>query len=159
MAGSMGASVPAAAQSHMELRFTWRGVAACSHAPPEFVITGVPAGTSVLRFELQDLQAPNYHHGGGIVRYQGSPAIRAGAFRYNGPCPPPGTRHAYRWTVHALGTGGQVLVGDQRHPGFSTALAGRPLATGIKSAYLSVMMQCSEIVACPSLVGSEPSHA
>ncbi len=109
MAGSIGASVPAAAQAQMEVRFTWRGVAACSHAPPEFVITGVPAGTSVLRFELQDLQAPNYHHGGGIVRYQGSPAIRAGAFRYNGPCPPPGTRHAYRWTVQALATGGQVL--------------------------------------------------
>src|SRR5690242_19709911 len=100
-----GGKIPAP----LEIQFSWAGIAPCSAAPPAFRIRNVPPGTESLRFTMRDLQAPDYPHGGGRVRWSGNPAIAAGAFRYNGPCPPPGTRHVYRWTVQALAASGRVL--------------------------------------------------
>lgn len=102
--------LPAAGAAPLTVRFTWDGVHACEHESPAFVVLGVPQGTVALRFEMHDLQAPKFLHGGGTVKYIGQPEIGLGAFRYNGPCPPPGTHHVYRWTVQALDQAGAVLA-------------------------------------------------
>ncbi len=102
--------IAAASAAAFQAQFSWQGVPACTHQPPAFGLRDVPPGTTALRFSMQDLQAPNYPHGGGMVRYTGSSAIPAGAFAYNGPCPPPGAHHTYRWTVQALSSGGRVLA-------------------------------------------------
>jgi phosphatidylethanolamine-binding protein (PEBP) family uncharacterized protein len=110
LAASVAPSVQPRAQG-LQVHFTWRGVPECSNVSPPFVVEGVPEGTETIRFTLHDLQAPHYPHGGGTVHYAGSPLIPKGALHdYKGPCPPPAMHHVYRWTVQALGAGGQVLA-------------------------------------------------
>jgi hypothetical protein len=101
---------PPATAAGLQAQFTWQGAPACSHTPPAFTVRDVPPRTAALRFTMHDLQVPAYPHGGGTVRYTGSPDIPPGAFDYNGPCPPPGSRHQYRWTVEALDAAGRVLA-------------------------------------------------
>lgn len=103
-AGIMALGAPAsalAARARMALSFTWAHTAACSRIPPAFALSGVPPGTKYLDFELVDLNAPGFHHGGGTVVYTGENTIPEGAFAYTGPCPPSGS-HTYRWTIRAL---------------------------------------------------------
>ena len=110
LAASVAPSVQPRAQA-LQVHFTWNGVPECSDVSPPFVVEGVPRGTEAIRLTLHDLQAPNYHHGGGTVRYAGSPLIPKGALHdYKGPCPPPAMHHVYRWVVQALGAGGRVLA-------------------------------------------------
>ena len=90
--------------------FSWAGVARCSSSPPAFTLSGVPAGTTRLAFNMIDLNAPSYPHGGGTIAYQGGNQIAAGTFSYKGPCPPENQRHNYRWTVRALDAGGNTLA-------------------------------------------------
>jgi phosphatidylethanolamine-binding protein (PEBP) family uncharacterized protein len=90
--------------------FTWDGTKACSSKPPAFKITGIPAGTKTLKFEMKDLDYRSYYHGGGSVDYAGSGDIPAGAFGYSGPCPPSGDVHRYRWTVEALNANDDTLA-------------------------------------------------
>jgi phosphatidylethanolamine-binding protein (PEBP) family uncharacterized protein len=85
------------------VEFSWQGTKACSGKPPAFKITGIPAGTKTLKFEMKDLDFRSYYHGGGEIPYTGSGDIPAGAFGYAGPCPPSGDVHRYRWTVEAIG--------------------------------------------------------
>jgi phosphatidylethanolamine-binding protein (PEBP) family uncharacterized protein len=59
---------------------------------------------------MVDLNLPSFRHGGGTISYQGGKELAAGAFSYTGPCPPPGQRHNYRWTVRALDAGGKTLA-------------------------------------------------
>jgi phosphatidylethanolamine-binding protein (PEBP) family uncharacterized protein len=100
----------AAAQAGFIVDFTWAGTAACfDPKSPPFAVSGVPPGTRMLKFTLQDLDAPNFPHGGGSVPYRGQSRIERGAFAYKGPCPPQG-RHRYQWTVLAEDGGGQVLA-------------------------------------------------
>lgn len=89
-------------------RFSWAGIPACEKISPAFELSGVPAGTKQLRFTMKDLDVPTFHHGGSTIAYQGD-AVRKGAIRYTGPCPPRGERHRYRWTIEALDAAGKVV--------------------------------------------------
>jgi phosphatidylethanolamine-binding protein (PEBP) family uncharacterized protein len=106
IAADMTCSVAAA----MSLGFSWAGVPRCSSSPPAFTLSDVPAGTSQLAFNMVDLDLPSFRHGGGTISYQGGNQVATGAFSYTGPCPPPGQRHNYRWTVRALDAGGKTLA-------------------------------------------------
>ena len=103
------AALVSSGASAMSLSFSWAGVPHCSHHSPAFALSGVPAGTSRLAFRLVDLDFRPFPHGGGTIAYQGG-RVAAGAFSYIGPCPPPGHRHTYRWTVQALDAGGRPLA-------------------------------------------------
>lgn len=94
----------------MSLSFSWTGVARCSSSPPAFTLSDVPSGTRQLAFNMVDLNLPSYPHGGGTVSYQGGNQVAAGSFSYQGPCPPAGQRHNYRWTVKALDAEGKTLA-------------------------------------------------
>lgn len=95
-----------AAAADFTLSFEWGSTPVCTTGVPEFaanppfVVTGVPPGTRALEFEMLDMDAPDFHHGGGIVKYHGQRLIAPGAFGYLAPCPPRG-RHYYLWTVIA----------------------------------------------------------
>jgi phosphatidylethanolamine-binding protein (PEBP) family uncharacterized protein len=94
----------------MSLEFSWAGVAGCTSKPPAFTLSDVPEGTSRLAFNVVDLNLPSFPHGGGTIDYQGSDQVAAGTFAYQGPCPPKGQRHNYRWTVKALDAAGKTLA-------------------------------------------------
>jgi phosphatidylethanolamine-binding protein (PEBP) family uncharacterized protein len=101
------AAAPAQAQA-FSMSFSWTGIPACKRISPAFTLAGVPAGTKRLRFEMHDLDAPGFHHGGSTVAYAGD-AVKRGAIHYIGPCPPQGERHRYRWTIEALNDKGKML--------------------------------------------------
>ena len=108
------AAVVAADMAHfavaMSLDFSWAWVAGCTSKPPAFTLSDVPNGTSRLAFNMVDLNLPSFPHGGGTIDYQGSDQVAAGSFTYQGPCPPKGQRHNYRWTVKALDAAGKTLA-------------------------------------------------
>lgn len=89
-------------------RFSWAGIPACEAISPAFELGGVPGGTKRLRFQMHDLNAPAFHHGGSTIAYAGD-AVKKGAIHYVGPCPPRGERHRYRWTVEALDGSGKAI--------------------------------------------------
>jgi phosphatidylethanolamine-binding protein (PEBP) family uncharacterized protein len=89
-------------------RFAWAGIPACEKISPAFELSGVPAGSKRLRFEMKDLDVPGFHHGGSTIAYEGD-KVKQGAIHYIGPCPPDGERHRYRWTIEALDALGKVL--------------------------------------------------
>jgi phosphatidylethanolamine-binding protein (PEBP) family uncharacterized protein len=101
------AASPARADA-FTVRFSWAGIPACERISPAFELAGVPAGAKRLRFEVKDLDVPDFRHGGSTIAYEGN-KVRQGAIRYIGPCPPDGQRHRYRWTVEALDALGKVL--------------------------------------------------
>lgn len=101
------AALPAYADS-LTIRFSWVGIPACVAISPAFELGGVPAGTKRLSFSMTDLNVPSFHHGGSTISYEGD-AVKRGAIRYTGPCPPRRERHNYRWTVQALDSAGKVL--------------------------------------------------
>src|SRR5271166_4772144 len=74
--------------------FSWQGTMACDPKAPPFILKGVPAGTTLLKFTMQDLDVPTFVHGGGSVTYHGQRQTDRGAFSYQGPCPPRG-QHSY----------------------------------------------------------------
>lgn len=93
----------------MSLSFTWGPTKACfDRNSPPIHLRGVPKGTKKIRFYMKDLDAPNFRHGGGVVRYTGKNVFPYGSFHYRGPCPP--TRHRYRITAQALDASGRVLA-------------------------------------------------
>ena len=75
---------------------------------PQFTLSDVPPGTQFLDFEMVDLDAPTFQHGGSIVNYA-TPVVPMGAVRYIGPCPPIGQRHRYVWSVDATNAEGRLL--------------------------------------------------
>ncbi|MBR9986402.1 MAG: hypothetical protein KFF68_10870 [Desulfosarcina sp.] len=95
--------------------FSWEGIQACTHESPEIRVSDVPEGTEELRTYLSDLDLPAWNHGGGKVKYDGSGVIPAGALKlgYNGPCPPPGNRHTYEFSIMAMDADG-VIIGFGR---------------------------------------------
>jgi phosphatidylethanolamine-binding protein (PEBP) family uncharacterized protein len=101
-------TVVAAGAETFSVHFSWAGIPACEETSPAFELAGVPAGTRRLSFNMTDLDVPTFHHGGSAIPYEGS-AVKRGAIRYIGPCPPGGQRHRYRWTVQALDAAGKVL--------------------------------------------------
>jgi phosphatidylethanolamine-binding protein (PEBP) family uncharacterized protein len=102
-------ALAAGAADAMSAHFSWAGIAACEAISPAFALSGVPAGTKRLRFEMHDLNVPGFHHGGSTVRYEGE-AVKQGAIHYIGPCPPGGEHHRYRWTIEALDAHGKVTA-------------------------------------------------
>ena len=94
----------------MSVKFSWKGYRPCSASSPAFVVSEVPSGTVRLSFKMVDKDLPTYPHGGGIVPFTGNSEIPAGAFSYNGPCPPSGQQHIYEWTVLALDGKGKALA-------------------------------------------------
>lgn len=107
LAGVIGLSAVSA--SAMTLSFDWGPTTRCfdPNSPPIHV-GDVPKGTKRLSFVMHDLDAPNFHHGGGSVRYLGNASLDYGAFHYKGPCPP--KQHTYRMTVTATDASGKVLA-------------------------------------------------
>ena len=101
------AALPNRAEA-LSVRFSWAGIPACATLSPAFTLDEIPPGTKRLNFSMTDLNVPTFHHGGSSISYSGD-TVRRGAIRYTGPCPPHGERHNYRWTVEALGAGGNVL--------------------------------------------------
>ncbi len=97
----------AAPADAFELQFDWGDLELCTSGQPNtvqnpiFTLTDVPAATRFIRFQLTDLDAPGYPHGGGVVAFDGQSVIARGAFTYRSPCPPNGT-HTYRWSATAL---------------------------------------------------------
>lgn len=98
----------AAHAADIAVRFSWAGIPVCEAISPAFELAGVPVGTKNLRFSMTDLDVPTFHHGGSMIPYAGD-AVKRGAIRYIGPCPPHGEHHRYRWTVQALDASGKVL--------------------------------------------------
>lgn len=94
----------------LSIDFAWGSTPACGGTgSPEFVVGNVPAETKWLSFQMTDLDAPAFNHGGGVVAYAGTDKIPEGAFSYTGPCPP--SRHTYQWTVTALSADKGTVLG------------------------------------------------
>lgn len=112
---------PAAAD--MTLSFKWGNIPLCTNGRPntvpnpEFILKGVPAGTTQVDFRLTDLNVPSYNHGGGKVKMTGSGKVPSGLFKYKSPCPPNAV-HTYQWTATAK-AGGKTLAtatGRRKYP-------------------------------------------
>lgn len=94
--------------------FKWGGIPLCDDGSPNdvsnpiFTLSGVPAGTKEIEFEMIDLDAPSYQHGGGTVKYTGQKVIEKGAFEYESPCPP-GETHTYEWQANAKDANGDSI--------------------------------------------------
>jgi len=101
-------TLPASALA-MSVKFSWIGYQRCSSASPAFTVSDVPPGTARLAFKMVDKNVPTYPHGGGTIAYSGT-EIPAGAFSYQGPCPPSGQQHTYEWTVQALDGNGKMIA-------------------------------------------------
>lgn len=97
----------------MSLSFSWGNIPRCTDGDPNrvnnpsFKLSGVPAGTTKIKFRMTDRDVPSYNHGGGTVDYSGN-NIAPGAFKYKSPCPPNG-KHSYEWKATAQDAKGKTL--------------------------------------------------
>lgn len=105
---------PAAAEFKISFK-SWGNIPSCTSGRPntvgnpEFVISGLPAGTKTVQFKLKDLDVPNYNHGGSKkLKVTQDGRVAAGTFKYKSPCPPDGV-HTYQWTATARA--GSKVVG------------------------------------------------
>lgn len=102
-----------AASADMTLSFKWGDIPSCRSGKPgrvgnpEFIVKGVPSGTTSIEFRMKDLNATSYNHGGGKVKMSQSGKVPFGVFKYKSPCPPGGV-HTYEWTATAR-AGSKVL--------------------------------------------------
>jgi phosphatidylethanolamine-binding protein (PEBP) family uncharacterized protein len=110
---SIGATGASAAE--FSFTFEWGDIPLCTDGFPNrvsnpiFKLTGVPAGTQSIDFNMTDLDVPSYDHGGGNAGYSGNDVIGPGAFKYNSPCPPDGA-HTYEWSAEAKDASGKTLA-------------------------------------------------
>jgi phosphatidylethanolamine-binding protein (PEBP) family uncharacterized protein len=102
-------ALPTAALA-FSVSFSWAGIGACGGNSPAFTVRDAPNGTAKLSFEMRDLDAPGFRHGGSTVTYDGHGQVAQGAIAYTGPCPPAGQVHRYAWTIRALAADGKVLA-------------------------------------------------
>lgn len=105
---------PAAAEFRLTFE-SWGNIPACTSGRPnrvgnpEFILSGVPAGTSTIQFRMKDLDVPGYDHGGSErLAMTGDGKVPFATFTYKSPCPPGGT-HTYEWTAIAR-SGDKVLA-------------------------------------------------
>jgi phosphatidylethanolamine-binding protein (PEBP) family uncharacterized protein len=109
-------ALPKRADTFQPLRvsFEWQGNAGSLSSPnPRIAVADVPQGTAFLRVRMKDLDRPNIDHGGGIVAYDGTGVIPAGALRgYRGPQPPAPEVHTYVFTVTALNADKSLILGE-----------------------------------------------
>ena len=95
-----------AAHADFRISFEWGNIPLCTTGRPNtvpnpaFRVTGVPAGTETIEFELTDLDVPSYNHGGARLRMTGDGTVPSGTFTYRSPCPP-GEVHTYEWEATA----------------------------------------------------------
>lgn len=95
---------PAAAEFKIE--FEWGDIPSCTTGNPNrvgspaFRVSGVPEGTTEIRFKLVDLDVPQFNHGGGKIKVSQSGTLPFGIFKYKSPCPPGGV-HTYEWQAVA----------------------------------------------------------
>ena len=118
----LGLSQPALA---FDISFDWTGLELCTSGTPNLVdnpffsLQEVPSDTRFIRFQLTDLDVPQYNHGGGTVAFNGEGAVIPGQFQYKSPCPPDGP-HTYQWRATALSskTGGELAtaLSSRRYP-------------------------------------------
>jgi len=96
----------------LDVSYSWTAKSGCQPVSPPITVNNVPSNTKYLRVSMKDLDAPNYHHGGGEVAYSGSGAIPEGALKsFEGPCPPGGF-HRYVITVQALNADKSLVIGQ-----------------------------------------------
>ncbi|MDK3017664.1 YbhB/YbcL family Raf kinase inhibitor-like protein [Pseudodonghicola flavimaris] len=120
---AMALASPAAAEFKLTFK-SWGDIPACTSGNPnrvgnpEFVFSGVPAGTTSIQFQMKDLDAPGYNHGGSKrLAATGDGKLPLGSFTYKSPCPPGGV-HTYEWTATAR-NGNKVLAkakAQRRYP-------------------------------------------
>jgi hypothetical protein len=95
------------ASAEFSFTFEWGDIPSCrtgranTVGSPAFVLKGLPAGTTSVRFKLKDRNYMRYNHGGGKVAVSGDGTVPFGTFKYKSPCPPQGV-HTYEWTATAL---------------------------------------------------------
>jgi len=94
------------------VNFEWSKENLCQNGiSPELKIQGIPIETTKLKWNLTDLQAPAYNHGGGTLVYLGTNTIPKGTLiGYNGPCPPMNSPHVYKFSIKALDAEGKVIA-------------------------------------------------
>jgi phosphatidylethanolamine-binding protein (PEBP) family uncharacterized protein len=121
-----GLSMPAQA-ADFKASFQWGDIPLCTSGQPNIVdnprfrLFAVPEGTKYIYFRMVDLDVPNYDHGGGWVKHDGSPFTEPGAFQYKSPCPPSGV-HNYQWQIFAdtnsIGSDGYLAVAktEKKYP-------------------------------------------
>ncbi len=113
------AGLAPATASAFDFSFTWDGLVTCTGGRPGFVgnpafyLRQVPRGTRFIKFEMKDLDAPAFIHGGGTINYTGQHIVQGGVFTYRGPCPPEGT-HTYEWTATAMSGRTTGILGRAR---------------------------------------------
>lgn len=96
---------PEAFAQKFSFTFEWGDIPSCNTGSPNvvpnpiFKLKNVPKGTKFIEFQMNDLDAPSYSHGGGTVPYSGEDVIKPGGFTYESPCPP-GRVHTYEWTAN-----------------------------------------------------------
>ena len=97
--------------AQMKVTFSWQGIQACTHDSPRIRVSGIPEGTRTFEVKLTNIDVPAWNQGGGSVANDGSGVIPAGALKigYNGPCPPPGERYKYEFSVMALDDHGVII--------------------------------------------------
>jgi phosphatidylethanolamine-binding protein (PEBP) family uncharacterized protein len=106
------------AAAAFSMTVSWKGTAKCfDPQSPIIRLSAVPKGTKSIAFQMTDLDAPNYPHGGGTVTYAGQKSLPKGAFSYRGPCPP--APHRYRWTARARDANGKAIGTAQTTVRFS----------------------------------------
>ena len=101
----------------MDVEFSWEGIQPCTHESPEIRVTNIPDKTIIFRVQLKNITIPVWNQGGGSVKHDG--LIPAGALQigYNGPCPPPGKRQKYEFSVMAINAENEIIgFGKVRHP-------------------------------------------
>ncbi len=114
LAVALSSGVAQGLAQEFSLSFKWGNIPLCTSgrpnkvANPEFVLKGLPKGTTTVDFRHKDLDVPTFNHGGGKVKVTASGKVPSGAFKYKSPCPPNGS-HTYEWTATAR-KGGKVLA-------------------------------------------------
>lgn len=95
----------------MTVAFSWGDIAACTHESPEIQVAGIPDNTVELDVRLKNITVPAWNHGGGRIPYDGTDRIPANMLDlgYNGPCPMPGERNKYEFSVMALDGEGAII--------------------------------------------------
>ncbi|MCP4021432.1 MAG: hypothetical protein GY729_06290 [Desulfobacteraceae bacterium] len=113
------------APKKLGVEFTWEGIRRCTGVSPEIKVLDIPDGTTFFEVKLKDHDAPDFNHGGGKVKNDGSGIIPKKALkpdfglknRYRGPCPPMAV-HNYEFTVKALDKDGNILAEGSMVRGF-----------------------------------------
>lgn len=97
------------------VKTAWDGVKHCTggkhnyYPSPVFEINGIPAGTKLLEFNLNHVDA-GYFHTRATIEYKGGNVIEANQFKYLGPCPQ--SSGLYEWKVRALNEAKDLELGS-----------------------------------------------